>query len=162
VKHPVLVGAAAGVVGLVIWWKRSAIAAAYQRLRGRSMQGFGSTSPVPGLPATADPSVCVRQIKRYTFAAMQDQSPIVGLTHASYALILMDTLEEMVGRQAIQAAGYDPVAVRQLITELQDQHVKRLEACDPFLGRVLALEKKGGGALPGFVMNDAVGAPTGA
>ncbi len=146
------------MVGVLVWWKRGAIMGFFRRV---AMHGFGAGS-VPGLPATADPNICVRQIKRYTFAAMQDQSPIVGLTHASYALILMDTLEEMVGRQAIQAAGYDPVAVRQLITELQDQHVKRLEACDPFLGRVLALEKKGGAALPGFVMNDAMGAPTGA
>jgi len=113
-----------------------------------------------GLPATADPSVCAKQIERYTFAAMQDQSPIVGLTHASYALILMDTLEEMIGRQAIAAAGYDPIAVRQLIRKLQDAHAEKLQACDPYMSQVLALKK--GAALPGFVMNGAMGAPTGA
>ena len=158
-KHPVLVGAAVGIVGLVAWWKRHMIVAAYQRLRGgATMRGFGG--PITGLPATADPSVCAKQIERYTFAAMQDQSPIVGLTHASYALILMDTLEEMIGRQAIAAAGYDPVAVRQLIRKLQDAHAEKLQACDPYMSQVLALKK--GAALPGFVMNGAMGAPTGA
>jgi hypothetical protein len=150
-----------GIVGLVAWWKRHVIAAAYQRLRGRAaMQGFGAGPLMTGLPATADPSVCAKQIERYTFAAMQDQSPIVGLTHASYALILMDTLEEMIGRQAIAAAGYDPIAVRQLIRKLQDAHAEKLQACDPYMSQVLALKK--GAALPGFVMNGAMGAPTGA
>ena len=103
-KHPILVGAAVGIVGLVAWWKRHVIVAAWGRLRGgATMRGFGG--PITGLPATADPSVCAKQIERYTFAAMQDQSPIVGLTHASYALILMDTLEEMIGRAAI-AVGW--------------------------------------------------------
>jgi len=162
VKHPVLVGAAVGIVGVFAWWKRRAIVAAWQRLRGRGVHGLGDNRGMVGLPATADPGICVRQIKRYTFAAMQDQSPIVGLTHASYALILMDTLEEMVGRDAIKSAGYDPVTVRQLITQLQDQHAERLQACDPYIGRVLELQKTSGAALPGFVMNSAMGAPTGA
>jgi len=165
-RHPVLIGVIIGVAGIVVWRKRQSIAALFRRV---TMRGFGDNRPLVGLPTNADPSVCVRQIKRYTFAAMQDQSPIVGLTHASYALILMDTLEEMVGREAIKAAGYDPVAVRQLITQLQDQHAERLRACDPYIARVLELEKKvdgsgGAAALPGFVMNGGfgLGAPTGA
>lgn len=148
-----------GVAGVLIWWKRRTIVAGWHRLRGRGgMRGFGG--PITGLPATADPSVCAKQIERYTFAAMQDQSPIVGLTHASYALILMDTLEEMIGREAIKAAGYDPAAVRQLIRKLQDAHAEKLQACDPYMSQVLALKK--GAALPGFVLNSAMGAPTGA
>lgn len=106
--------------------------------------------------------VHVRQIRRYAFASSQDQSPIVGITHASYALVLLDTLEEIVGRDAIKRAGYDPAKLRKFITEQQDRHAKMLEGRDPFLQRVLAIERaEAPDAAPGAV-TDAWAAPRGA
>lgn len=155
-RHPFVVGTAVGAVGLLAWWKRGTIIGMFRRLTSHFHGPMGMTA----LPANADPGICIRQIRRYTFASMQDKSPIVGLTHASYALVLMDTVEEMVGREAIKAAGYDPAAVRLLITKLQDKHAEALQACDPYMRQVLANERGEGAALPGFVF--AGGAPTGA
>lgn len=156
-KHPFAVGAAVGVVGLLAWYKRGWISARLRALR-HPLSGLGGDLPT-SLPANADPAVCVRQLRRYAFAALQDKSPIVGLTHASYALVLLDTLEEMVGRDTITKAGYNPASVRELITKLQDKHAAALNGCDPFLTQVLAAEKAQG-VLPGFVL--AGGAPLGA
>lgn len=108
-------------------------------------------------------AVHVRQIRRYAFASSQDKSPIVGITHASYALVLLDTLEELVGRDAIRAAGYDPARIRAFITANQDRHAETLRSCDPYLLEVLAMERNDpNGQLPGFVFADAVSAPRGA
>jgi hypothetical protein len=106
--------------------------------------------------------VHVRQIRRYAFAASQDQSPIVGLTHASYALVLLDTLEELIGKDAIRKAGYDPEKVRKFITEQQDRHAESMQKCDPHLQRVLEIERSEGSQIPGFVVAGAFAAPRGA
>lgn len=95
----------------------------------------------------------VRHIQRYTFAAMQDQSPIVGLTHASYALNGLDMLEEIGGGDAVRAAGFEPRDVRALISSLQDRHAKRLHMADPYITQVLGLQA--GFALPGAAPNGA-------
>jgi hypothetical protein len=101
-------------------------------------------------------AVHVRQIRRYAFASSQDLSPIVGLTHASYALVLLDTLEELVGQEAIKKAGYDPKKIRKFITEQQDRHAENLKACDTHLQKVLEIERADPeGQLPGFVLADA-------
>lgn len=97
-------------------------------------------------------AVHIRQIRRYAFAASQDQSPVVGLTHASYALVLLDTLEEVAGREAVAKSGVDPKKLRAFITEQQDKHAEVLKKCDPHLQRVLAIERGEGGQPPGFVV----------
>lgn len=126
----------------------------------RALAGFGAVdSPAEALVAKAA-GTHIRQIRRYAFASMQDTSPIVGLTHASYALVLLDTLQEVAGTEAIKAAGYDAAQVRALITKLQDMHAEKLQACDKYLQQVLALERKETNPLPGFVF--AGGAPLGA
>jgi hypothetical protein len=110
--------------------------------------------------------VHVRQIRRYAFAASQDTSPVVGLTHASYALILLDTLEEIVGKEAIKKAGYDPNQIRAFITGEQDRHAQALSGCDGHLQDMLAIERGEGHVEPGIVSGsfwDAVSAaPRGA
>lgn len=121
------------------------------------LQGASMTTPLP--PGSA--AVAIRQIRRYAFAASQDRSPVVGLTHASYALILLDTLEEMVGRDAIKRGGYDVGKVRAFITKLQDAHAERLRACDDHLTNMLAIEAGEGAIEPGLVAG-AYAAPTGA
>ena len=103
-------------------------------------------------------SVLARQIQRYAYASSQDMSPIVGITHASYALILLDTLEELISRDAVKSAGLDPVKVRKFITDQQDRHAKRLQACDSHLQTVLSMA-----AREGINISAAVGgAPRGA
>jgi hypothetical protein len=106
--------------------------------------------------------VAIRHIRRYAFAASQDKSPVVGLTHASYALMGLDMLEEVAGRDAIRAAGFDPAKVRGFITKLQDAHAERLQGCDPHLQDVLALERGEGAQVPGFVVAGWGPGPTGA
>lgn len=113
-----------------------------------------------GAGGTGDPAVHLRQIRRYAFASAQDKSPIVGLTHASYALVLLDTLEEVIGRDAVAKSGVDPKKVRAFIVACQDRHAEALGACDPYLQQVLAIERDEGGQLPGFVVAGA--APRGA
>ena len=163
-EHPFATGVAVGVVGLLAYWKRHAIASFFRSAATKishPFAGFGDDRLLPGA-ASGAAGVAVRQLKRYTFASMQDKSPIVGLTHASYAMAFMDFLEEAVGREAIQKAGYDPVQVRALITKLQDKHAEALRQCDPYIAEVLALERAEGNQLPGFVMAGAGGAPMGA
>jgi len=160
VKHPFIWGAVVGIGGLIAWHQRGRIIGLARRLR-HPFRGFGDDRFFIG--GRGDAAVAVRQLKRYTFASMQDQSPIVGLTHASYAMAFMDFLEETVGREKIIAAGFDPIEVRRVITGLQDAHAEKLRACDPYLAKVLELERKQpGGQLPGFVFADATGAPMGA
>jgi hypothetical protein len=106
--------------------------------------------------------VHVRQIRRYAFASSQDRSPIVGLTHASYALVLLDTLEEIVGRDAIKRAGYDPAKLRKFITSQQDRHAKALEGRDPFLQQMLAVERAEAPDIAPGIVADAWAAPRGA
>lgn len=154
-KHPFAVGAVVGVAGLLVWWKRHTIVALVKRAR-HPLSGFGATIT---LPAGSAPEVAVRQLRRYTFASMQDRSPIAGLTHASYALNALEFLEESLGRDAIKAAGYDPVQVRAIITKLQDAHAESLKACDPYITQVLDMEKRAG-TIPGFALTGA--APAGA
>jgi len=103
--------------------------------------------------------VHIRQIRRYAFASSQDLSPIVGITHASYALILLETLEEIIGREAIAKAGVNPASLREFITKLQDKHAEALKSCDSHLQQILQIERAEGMQLPGFVV---AGAPTGA
>ncbi len=127
-------------VGAFFAWRyRGTIISAGQRVKGWAFHGASAIEP-----PSADPNIAVRQMKRYAFAASQDRSPIVGLTHASYALIALDIIEEAVGREAIRAKGYDPVQLRTFITGLQDMHAKALEACDPYLAATLALERGAG------------------
>lgn len=90
---------------------------------------------------SSDPSIAFRQMRRYAFAASQDKSPIVGLTHASYALVALDIVEEAVGRDKLMAIGCDAAKVRVLITALQDGHAKKLEACDSYLASALSMER---------------------
>lgn len=126
--------------------------------RARSIGLFGQATISEKTPT----AVAIRQIRRYAFAASQDKSPVVGLTHASYALMGLDLLEEVAGRDAIRAAGFDPTRVRQFITKLQDMHAERLQACDTYLQEVLKIERAEGGQLPGFVVAGAGAAPMGA
>lgn len=157
-EHPFATGIGVGILGLIAWTQRRRIAGFFRQLRHPFAGPLGDDRMA--LKLTGDPGVAVRQLRRYTFAAMQDQSPIVGLTHASYAMMAMDLLEETVGRDAIQKAGYNPAQVRLLITKLQDKHAEALRSCDPYIAQVLELERREGGALPGFVMAGA--APMGA
>lgn len=109
-------------------------------------------------------AVHIRQIRRYGFASSQDMSPIVGLTHASYALVMLDTLEELIGQDAVRKAGYDPKKIRAFITANQDRHAEKMKACDQHLQAVLAIERSDdNGQLPGFVLaGEAMSAPRGA
>lgn len=160
--------AALGAGGMYAWVKRATIknwfvkraaATAVQQAVHDSLFGQGLTA----LPEGADPAIAIRQIRRYAFAAAQDQSPIVGLTHASYALVLLDTLEEMIGRDAARTlSGVDPARLRLFITQLQDAHAKKLQGCDPYMQQILALEQREGRAIPGFVIAGAGAAPMGA
>lgn len=159
-KHPFVVGTAVGAGGLILWYRRAWFLGLFRRI-GHAFSG-APDALVSSLPTTGDAAAatCARQIRRYAFAASQDRSPIVGLTHASYALILLDTLEELAGRDKIKASGIDPVKVRAFITAQQDRHAKMLESCDPFLTGVLALERGESSVPSSFVF--AGGAPTGA
>ena len=157
-RHPFVAGAAVGVVGLILWRNRGWVAGLFRRAAG-ALSGFDN-DPTMTVGGRGDPAIAIRQLRRYAFAAMQDQSPIVGLTHASYAMMALDLLEEVAGRETIKAASYDPMEVRKLITGLQDKHAEALRKCDPYISRVLDLERREGGQLPGFVMAGA--APMGA
>lgn len=153
-KHPFVAGATVGAIGLLAWWKRAWLVGLARRMR-HPLSG----SDLTNVPAALE--TCIRQIRRYAFAASQDQSPIVGLTHASYALISLDTLEEIAGRDVIRnLAGIDTMKVRQFIVTQQDRHAKTLESCDPFLTAVLALERDGNVRPKGLMFGG--GAPTGA
>lgn len=149
-KHPFIVGTAVGVTGLVVWRKRSWFVDLFHKLTAH-FQGAGATVALPD----ANPAAIVRQLRRYAFAAMQDQSPVVGITHASYALILLDTLEEMAGRTAIERAGYNVTAMRTAITKCQDDHAKKLQACDTYMAQAMGVER-------GLLMGGAGAAPRGA
>jgi hypothetical protein len=146
-KHPMLVGAAIGALGVLVWFKRGWIVERFHRAAS-VFRGPGDGS-LPSLDAGA--GAAIRHIRRYAFAASQDKSPVVGLTHASYALMCLDLLEETVGRSAIAAAGYDPTKIRSFITALQDKHGEALRSCDPFMHSVLEMERGEGKQLPGFV-----------
>lgn len=146
-KHPFAVGLAAGIAGLFLWHKRSWLMGLVHR--GTSMHGFGTPVDLAGAAGVA-----VRHIQRYTFAAMQDQSPIVGLTHASYALNGLDMLEEAGGGDAIRLMGFSPTKARELISALQDRHAKALHAADPYITQVIGMREgfefglDGAGAAP--------------
>ena len=106
-------------------------------ITGRSGDdGFGGAVDLAGAAGVA-----VRHIQRYTFAAMQDQSPIVGLTHASYALNGLDMLEEAGGGEAVRMMGFSPSKVRALISAIQDRHAKALHAADPYITQVLGMRE---------------------
>ena len=134
-------GVGVGIVGLLAWTKRHWLLGL---VRGHSLHGLGFSDGL-GLAGLAGPAaVAVRHIQRYAFAAMQDQSPIVGLTHASYALNGLDMLEEAGGSEAIRAAGFEPSKVRALLSALQDKHAKRLHAADPYITQVLGMREDEG------------------
>lgn len=149
----VFVGGAAVGAGATLYFSRKiAKAACAARLLG---EGEGAL-PIPAAAIATH----LRQIRRYAFASSQDRSPIVGLTHASYALVLLDTLEEIVGRDAAEKSGISARKLRAFITKLQDMHAERLQACDVHLQQVLRIERANGLApLPGHVV---AGAPLGA
>jgi hypothetical protein len=167
-KRPFLTGAAVGALGLFMWLRRGWFLGLFQHAKS-VFHGFGEAG-VPGAltaaltamgPPDAGP-IAIRQIRRYAFAASQDQSPVVGLTHASYALVLLDTVEEMLGREALKGVtGVDPTRMRTFITAQQDRHAKVLERCDPYLLSVLKMERDSG-KLPGFILQGAGSAPRGA
>jgi hypothetical protein len=142
----VVAGAAAGagIVGGVVWFA--------------TRKGALGAVPIPAEAVATH----IRQIRRYGFAASQDKSPVVGLTHASYALVLLDTLEEIVGKDAVNRSGVDAGKIRKFITAQQDKHAEALKRCDPHLQQVLALERREGKQLPGFVVAGAGAAPRGA
>lgn len=128
-------------------------------LVARKTGALGAAGPLPDEVKNAL-ATHVRQIRRYAFAAAQDKSPIVGLTHASYALILLETLEEIVGRDKLKSGSIDVVKLKTFITKLQDRHAEALQSRDPFLQQVLAVERgEGLPELPGHVL---AAAPTGA
>jgi hypothetical protein len=135
-------------------------ASAIYLLRKTGVLGLGQTSDLPDSQQAL--GVMVRQIRRYAFASSQDLSPIVGLTHASYALVLLDTLEEVAGRDAVTRSGVDAKKLRTFITKLQDRHAESMEKCDSHLQRVLAIERGEGNQPPGFVVAGAWAAPRGA
>jgi hypothetical protein len=67
---------------------------------------------------------------------------VVGLTHASYALILLDTAEEMLGKDGLnKLTGVDPARMRMFIAAQQDRHGEALRACDPYMTEVLKQER---------------------
>lgn len=127
-------GLGAGIAGLFLWHKRSWLMGLVHH--GSGMHGFGSAVNIQGAAGVA-----ARHIQRYTFAAMQDQSPIVGLTHASYALNGLDMLEEAGGGEAIQMMGFSPSKARELISALQDKHARALHAADPYITQVLGMRE---------------------
>jgi hypothetical protein len=146
-QRPFLTGALVGAGGLLLWYKRGWVISLFRRI-GSHFHGADDAAVRLGAAENA-----VRHIRRYTFAAMQDQSPIVGLTHASYALMGLDLLEETVGREGIQAlSGYDPTKVRSIITKLQDKHAEALRGADPYISEVLGLERREPAQLPGFAL----------
>ena len=167
-EHPFWTGFIVGVLGLFAWNHRGAIVSLAKRLlhpkdllRGLSLAKLGEVTGIE-MPSQ-DPSIAFRQMRRYAFAASQDKSPIVGLTHASYALIALDILEEAVGREALMSKGCDVTKVRAFIAMLQDGHAKRLEACDPYLSSILAMERQQGGTpSSGIAGGIEYSAPTGA
>lgn len=158
-------GVIVGVGVVVLWAHKGWIYGVLRKLMG-SHSLRGAIDAVKLAAATgiempsADPQIAFRQMRRYAFAASQDKSPIVGLTHASYSLIALDILEEAVGRDRLLAIGCDPVKVRTLVTKLQDMHAKQLEACDPFLAQALAMERGDSAVLHGVEAEYM--APTGA
>lgn len=157
-KHPFVVGAAVGVGGFLVWRNRGWFIALFRRLR-HPLSGFGDERTAALLPGGAGVAVAFRQMRRYAFAAAQDRSPTVGITHASYALNSLELLEEVLGRATLeQVTGCNVAMMRTLITQLQDQHAKQLQACDPFLTAALALERQGGPS----AFADSLVAPAGA
>lgn len=120
IQRPFLTGAAVGAVGMIVWWKRGVIAAFFRRITAHFHGALDADMPS-----------ALRQLRRYTFASMQDQSPIVGLTHASYAMSLLDVLEALPGGAA--ALSIDAGTTRRLIAALQDRHSAKLKNCDSYV-----------------------------
>jgi hypothetical protein len=169
-EHPFATGIVVGVLAIFAWSHRGWIIGLGRKLMHPSQLFHGGLAGLAAANGIADistdPSIAARQMRRYAFAASQDKSPIVGITHASYALIALDILEEAVGREGLVAKGMDPSKIRPLITALQDMHAKKLEACDPYLASVLAMERGGatGTTSPSEMFGEGVEymAPTGA
>jgi hypothetical protein len=153
-----LLGGAAIGAGVTVWFVRKKL----NPFAG--VFGAGEAKRLPGEDSAvaSAAAVHIRQIRRYAFAASQDRSPVVGLTHASYALILLDTLEEVAGRDAIARTGYDVKKIRAFITKLQDMHAEALQKCDPHLQAVLKVERGEKVQEPGFVVAGWGPAPRGA
>lgn len=143
-----------GAVGVFLWYHRGVVMMLARKLLHPSQLFHGGLDGVLDLVKlgaatgiempSSDPAIAFRQMRRYAFAASQDKSPIVGLTHASYSLIALDILEEAVGRDRLLALGCDPAMVRNVVTKLQDGHAKKLEGCDVYLSSVLAMERGAG------------------
>jgi hypothetical protein len=144
-EHPFTFGVGVGAVGLLVWFKRGVFVGWFRRMTSH-FHGFGDMDAlIPALktaPGDAAP-IAVRQIRRYAFAAAQDKSPVVGLTHASYALVLLDTVEEMLGKDALaRISGVEPARMRAFIAAQQDRHGEVLRKCDPYMLDVLKMEEQ--------------------
>lgn len=153
-EHPFATGVAVGALGLLVWWKRGAILGMFRRALHPMSGPLGLEGNDDGMPAP------VRHMRRYAFAATQDQSPIAGLTHASYAMMALDLIEETAGREAISRAGYNPQRVRAFVAALQDRHAEKLKGRDPYISKILEMEREEQAAPAGFLMTGA--APMGA
>jgi hypothetical protein len=94
--------------------------------------------PAPALTGVDEIGIHWQRIQRYTFAASRDTSPTIGLTHASYALALLDTLNDVVGEEALVARGINYQRTRAQIAALQDKYAAQVSRNDPQLSRVLA------------------------
>jgi hypothetical protein len=151
-EHPFWTGVIVGVAGLFAWSHRGWIMGIGRKLMHPSQLFHGLQyafgSEIAGIEQpSSDPAVAMRQLRRYGFAAAQDQSPVVGLTHASYALICADILEETLGREKLMTLGCDIARIRPMVAKLQDMHAQKLAACDGYLAQALATEQ--GAALHG-------------
>jgi len=150
-EHPFWTGLIVGVVSMVAWSHRGWIISLGRKLMHPkqlfhglqyAFGGDGGLSAATGIEQpSSDPAVAMRQLRRYGFAAAQDQSPVVGLTHASYALICADILEETLGREKLMALGCDIARIRPMVAKLQDMHAQKLAACDSYLAQALATEQ---------------------
>lgn len=159
-EHPFATGLVVGAVGLLAWWKRHAIATFFRQVGTRVRHPFAGTWGQLGEADDSSVPAPVRHLRRYAFASTQDRSPIAGLTHASYAMMALDLIEETAGREAIARAGYNPQRVRAFVAGLQDRHAEALKGSDPYITRILAMERGDEEAPAGFLMTGA--APMGA
>jgi hypothetical protein len=65
----------------------------------------------------------LRQASRYYRASLQDDNPIVGYLHASYAINLLDTILGMVPRQRIERlTGVNWDQMRAEVAQAQDHY----------------------------------------
>lgn len=75
--------------------------------------------------------IAIRQIKRWSFASIQDKNPGIALLHANYAVGDLSMLREMVNDNKIKkATGIDPFKLHLQTINLQDKaQTKLLKKC---------------------------------